>query len=162
MLSPLMAIAWNIWANAGEMPVTPTKWTSYAELVPVLLDRNIYDVTQATAGLGKMEIEQENKGVQHVQFAGAKTGKGGKEKLGANKKQTLTGPIKVSCHTTCTALIAAGVNPTDGRGQSTAMLFALWKDFSTEQKYTKRQEGQTNEKIKTQVLILQELLNKDR
>jgi hypothetical protein len=87
-------------------------------------------------------------------------GKRGKEKPGAKKKQTLTGPIKVSRHTIWTDLIAAGIDPTNR--QSTTMLFALWKDFSTEQKQcTQHKEEQTNGKVKTQVLNLQDLLNKD-
>jgi hypothetical protein len=48
-----------------------------------------------------------------VQFAGAQVSKRGKEKPGANKKQTLTGPVKVSCHTIWTDLIAARVGPAD-------------------------------------------------
>jgi hypothetical protein len=47
-------------------------------------------------------------GVHNVQFAGAKAWKRGKEKLGANKNQTLTGPIKVSHHIIWTDLTAAG------------------------------------------------------
>jgi hypothetical protein len=45
-----------------------------------------------------MEIKQKGKRIRTVQFAGAKVGKGGKEKLGANKKQNLTGPVKMSHH----------------------------------------------------------------
>jgi hypothetical protein len=59
-----MAIAWDIWENEEEMSITPTKWTSYAELL--LWDFNIYDVTQAMASLGEMEIKQENKGRHNV------------------------------------------------------------------------------------------------
>jgi hypothetical protein len=96
-----------------------------------------------------------------VQFAGATAGKRGKEKPGGNKKQTLTDPVKVFCHTIWTDSIATGVNPTDRDGQSTVKRFALWKDFSTEWKLTQCQEGQTNGKVRTQVLTLQDLLNKD-
>jgi hypothetical protein len=67
-----------------------------------------------------MEIKQENKGVYNVQFAGGKAGKEGKEKSGTNKKQTLTGPIKVSHHTIWTDLIATDINPADIDGQPTA------------------------------------------
>jgi hypothetical protein len=41
------------------------------------------------------------------------------------------------------------------------MVFALWKDLSTEQKYTKYKEDQARGKMKTWVLTLQDLLNKD-
>jgi hypothetical protein len=54
----------------------------------------------------------------------------------------LTGPIKVSCHTIGTDLIAAGVNPADIDGQSTAMLFAPWKKLSTESGETSKWEGE--------------------
>jgi hypothetical protein len=53
------------------------------------------------------------------------------------------------------------VNSADVDRQYTAMLFALWKDLSTEQKYTECKKGQTNGKVKTQVLTLHDLLNKD-
>jgi hypothetical protein len=47
--------------NKGEMPVTPTRWSSFAELVWILRDHSSYNVTQAMASLGKMEIKQESK-----------------------------------------------------------------------------------------------------
>jgi hypothetical protein len=61
-----------------------------------------------------------------------------------------------------TDLVEAEVDPADIDGQTTAMLFALSKDLSTEQKHNKCKEGQTNRKGKTRVLILQDLLDKDR
>jgi hypothetical protein len=93
------------------------------------------------ASFGDVEIKQKTKGMYKLQIAGAKVGKGGKEKLGANKRQTLTYPVKVSHHTMWTDLIAAGVDPAVRDRQSTAVSFALWKDLSTEQKYTKCKEG---------------------
>jgi hypothetical protein len=129
-----------------------------AALLMPYMDRSIYDVTQAMVSIDDVEIKQKNKGVCSMQFAGAKVGKGGKEKAGYNKKHTLKGPVKVSCHIMWSDLIAAEV---DIDGQSTTMLFALWKDLSTEQKYTKSKEGQTSRKVKTQMLTLQDLLSKD-
>jgi hypothetical protein len=69
-----------------------------AALLAPYMDCSIYDVTQAMACLRDMEIKQKGKRIRTVQFAGAKVGKGGKEKLGANKKQNLTGPVKMSHH----------------------------------------------------------------
>jgi hypothetical protein len=74
----------------------------------------------------------------------------------------LTGPVKMSHHIMWTDWIAAGGDPADINRQSTATLFALWKDLPIEQKHTKCKEGQANEKVKAWMLTLQDLWNKDR
>jgi hypothetical protein len=66
-----------------------------ALLVPCV-DRSIYDVTQAMASLGDMEIKWKDKGVHSVQFSGTKAKKGSKKKPDANKKHAMTDPVKVS------------------------------------------------------------------